>query len=291
MAVHEIRYRAYDGPTQGSIMRWLAIPRYTLMAAADRMFVLSMFGAGSLALIGMTLFLVVVNTPALKTLLQMQQLPRFEADLLMRTLLRIQTWISLPTLVILVPRLVTTERQHQALPLLYSRPVTRFGYLAGKWAAAFLPLSWMTWVQALLFSAVMCLTYPKEDPFWQKFLPDSLPMMALSVIAAVTVAALLALVCVAASACTRNQRFATGMLLFLLLGSGVLSGMLQGGVHESLRIVGIIQLCTELYAVMIAAETGEFASPVAVASGIVLWAGFCIGLALYHLRIVVAHRD
>jgi hypothetical protein len=81
------------------------------------------------------------------------------------------------------------------------------------------------------------------------------------------------------------------MLLFLLLGSGVLSGMLQGGVHESLRIVGIIQLCTELYAVMIAAETGEFASPVAVASGIVLWAGFCIGLALYHLRIVVAHRD
>lgn len=291
MAVHEIRYRAYDGPTHTSITRWFAIPRYTLMAAADRWFVLSLFGAGSIVLIGMTLFLVVVTTPALKTLLQMQQLPRFEADLLMRTLLRIQTWLTFPTLMILVPKLVTTERQHQALPLLYSRPITRFGYLAGKWAAAFIPLSYMTWMQALAFSLIMCLTYPKEDAFWQNFVSDSLPMMASSVIAAVVVSALLALVAVAASACTKNQRFATGMLLFMLIGSGVLGGMLSEGVLEVLRIVGIIQLSTELYAVMIAAETGEFASPFAVAFGIVLWAGFCIGLVLYHLRVVVAHRD
>lgn len=52
------------------------------------------------------------------------------------------------------PALVSADLANNALPLYLSRPITRRGYIAGKFAALIVPLSAVTWVPGLLLVAL-----------------------------------------------------------------------------------------------------------------------------------------
>jgi ABC-type transport system involved in multi-copper enzyme maturation permease subunit len=64
--------------------------------------------------------------------------------------LEIQCWAALVITAWIAPRLITFDLADNALPILLSHPISRFGYVLGKFAALFGSLSLVTWVPCLL---------------------------------------------------------------------------------------------------------------------------------------------
>jgi ABC-type transport system involved in multi-copper enzyme maturation permease subunit len=64
--------------------------------------------------------------------------------------LEIQCWAALLITAWIAPRLITFDLADNALPILLSHPISRFGYVLGKFAALFGSLSLVTWVPCLL---------------------------------------------------------------------------------------------------------------------------------------------
>jgi hypothetical protein len=59
-------------------------------------------------------------------------------------------WAALVITAWIAPRLITFDLADNALPILLSHPISRFGYVLGKFAALFGSLSLVTWVPCLL---------------------------------------------------------------------------------------------------------------------------------------------
>lgn len=57
-----------------------------------------------------------------------------------------QCWLALVMTAWIAPRLVSFEIADNALPILLSRPISRLGYVLGKFAALFAYLSLVTWI-------------------------------------------------------------------------------------------------------------------------------------------------
>ena len=66
-----------------------------------------------------------------------------------------RTLVALITLLIAAPRVISQERAHKGLPLIYSRPVSRMSYIFGKFLSLAAILGYLTVVQILLLFIVM----------------------------------------------------------------------------------------------------------------------------------------
>jgi ABC-type transport system involved in multi-copper enzyme maturation permease subunit len=62
--------------------------------------------------------------------------------------LQMQSWIALILTAWVAPRLISFDLADNALPILLSHPISRFGYVFGKFMAIFASLSAVTWVPA-----------------------------------------------------------------------------------------------------------------------------------------------
>src|SRR5579871_2987967 len=71
-----------------------------------------------------------------------------------------QCWLALVLTAWTAPRLVSFDLADNALPILLSRPISRFGYVLGKFLALFSFLSLITWVPCLLLFAYQGYTSP-----------------------------------------------------------------------------------------------------------------------------------
>ncbi|MGA9584663.1 MAG: hypothetical protein WBQ95_05000, partial [Terracidiphilus sp.] len=72
-----------------------------------------------------------------------------------------QCWFALVLAAWIAPRLVSFDLGDNALPILLSHPVSRFGYLLGKFLALVLSLSYVTWVPCLLLFVYQCYASPQ----------------------------------------------------------------------------------------------------------------------------------
>jgi ABC-type transport system involved in multi-copper enzyme maturation permease subunit len=61
-----------------------------------------------------------------------------------------QCWLALVLAAWIAPRLVSFDLSDNALPILLSHPISRFGYVFGKFIALFFSLSLVTWIPCLL---------------------------------------------------------------------------------------------------------------------------------------------
>jgi len=64
--------------------------------------------------------------------------------------LETQCWFALVLAAWIAPRLVSFDLGDNALPILLSHPVSRFGYVLGKFIALTLSLSYVTWIPLLI---------------------------------------------------------------------------------------------------------------------------------------------
>ena len=152
MSVYKHDYRAYTGRVTPLWSRVLVLARYGLAEIWSSKITIGLFILSMLPSIVFLILIYVSNNPVARMLITrgnaQQGLP-INAEFFL-VMLEIQCWAALIINAWIAPRLITFDLADNALPILLSHPISRFGYVVGKFAALFGSLSLVTWVPCLL---------------------------------------------------------------------------------------------------------------------------------------------
>ena len=163
MSVYKHDYRAYTGKVTPLWSRVLVLARYGLAEIWSSKITIGLY---TLSLLPSIVFLIIIyisNNPVARMLITrgnaQQGLP-INAEFFL-VVLEIQCWAALIINAWIAPRLITFDLADNALPILLSHPISRFGYVLGKFAALFGSLSLVTWVPCLLLFTYQAYTSPQ----------------------------------------------------------------------------------------------------------------------------------
>lgn len=152
MSVYKHDYRAYSGRITPLWSRVLVLARYGLNEIWSSKITIGLFTLSMLPSIVFLILLYISNNPVARMLItrgRAQQGLAINGDFFL-VVLEIQCWAALIITAWIAPRLITFDLADNALPILLSHPISRFGYVLGKFAALFGSLSVVTWVPCLL---------------------------------------------------------------------------------------------------------------------------------------------
>jgi ABC-type transport system involved in multi-copper enzyme maturation permease subunit len=139
--------------------------------------------------------------------------------------LEMQSWLALVLSAWIAPRLVTFDLADNALPILLSHPISRVGYVLGKFIALFASLSLVTWIPCLLLFAYQ--GYSSSQPWTVANIPLAGGIMA----GAVIWITLLSILGLALSSWVKWRVVATGLIfaaVFVPAGvGGIVSAILR----------------------------------------------------------------
>jgi ABC-type transport system involved in multi-copper enzyme maturation permease subunit len=154
MSVYNRNYRAYTGKVTPIWSRVLVLARYGYAEAWSSKITLGIFALSLLPLIVSLFGIYLANNPAARLLLGNQS-PRaltINARYFLN-MLQVQSWLALVLAAWVAPRLITYDLADNALPILLSHPISRFGYVLGKFIALFASLSLVSWIPMLILFA------------------------------------------------------------------------------------------------------------------------------------------
>lgn len=161
MSVYKHVYRAYEGKVTPAWTRVFVLARYGFSEAWSSKITIGLF---TLCLLPPIVFLILIylaNNPIARALIGVRGPQSLNIDArLFLTLLEVQSWFALPLASWIAPRLITFDLADNALPILLSHPISRFGYVLGKFVALVASLSVVTWVPCLLIFAYQCYSSP-----------------------------------------------------------------------------------------------------------------------------------
>lgn len=150
MSVFQHDYRPYEGPTTALWKRPLVLARYGLAEAWGSKITV---GLGVLALLPCVVDLVLMylaDNPVAKMLVVGGSKVLEINERFFLGVMETQCWFALVLAAWIAPRLVSFDLGDNALPILLSHPVSRFGYVLGKFIALTLSLSYVTWIPLLV---------------------------------------------------------------------------------------------------------------------------------------------
>jgi ABC-type transport system involved in multi-copper enzyme maturation permease subunit len=164
MSVYKHNYRAYSGKITPLWTRVLVLTRYAFAEAWSSKITVAFFTLSLLPTVVFMVIIYVANNPIARALI-MQGNPRaFAIDArYFFQILQTQSWIALAITSWVAPRLISYDLSDNALPILLSRPISRFGYVFGKFIALFASLSAVTWVPCLFLFAYQ--GYSSSEPW------------------------------------------------------------------------------------------------------------------------------
>jgi ABC-type transport system involved in multi-copper enzyme maturation permease subunit len=142
--------------------------------------------------------------------------------------LQTQSWLALVLASWIAPRLITFDLADGALPILLSHPISRFGYLFGKFIALFSSLSVVTWVPCLLLFAYQ--TYSSPVPWAASHIRIAVGLFAGSVLWI----AFLSIVSLALSSWVKWRAVVTGIIFAAVLVPAGVGGIVTGVLHTKL---------------------------------------------------------
>jgi len=154
MSVYKHVYRAYTGKVTPDYARVLVLTRYAFAEAWASKISIVLFVAGLIPLL-VTLFgIYLANNPMARMLIggKGPDVLSIDAAFFLHALIA-QSWVALILTSWIAPRLITFDLADNALPILLSHPISRFGYVFGKYIAMFGILSVITWIPMLLLFA------------------------------------------------------------------------------------------------------------------------------------------
>lgn len=160
MSVFQHEYRPYEGPTTPLWSRPLVLARYGLNEAWGSKITV---GLAVLALLPCVVDLVLMylaNNPVAKMLVVGGSKVLEVNEKFFFGVLETQCWFALVLAAWIAPRLVSFDLGDNALPILLSHPVSRFGYVLGKFIALTLSLSYVTWIPLLMLFLYQCYASP-----------------------------------------------------------------------------------------------------------------------------------
>jgi ABC-type transport system involved in multi-copper enzyme maturation permease subunit len=162
LSVFKQEYRAYTGPVTSLLSRIGVLARYALAEAWSSKITLVLFAASMLPVVIYLVFIYLANNPLARALILHGSSGglNINASFFLKVL-DSQCWLALVLSAWIAPRLVSFDLADNALPILLSHPISRFGYVLGKFIALFWSLSLVTWIPALLLFAYQGYTSPQ----------------------------------------------------------------------------------------------------------------------------------
>ena len=161
MSVYRLNYRAYTGKVTPLWMRILVISRYGFNEAWSSKITIGIFIFCMLPVLSSMLGIYLANNPLARELIGLRGNQNFTigATFFLK-ILQGQCWLALILASWVAPRLISFDLSDNALPILLSHPISRVGYLLGKFVALFTCLSTVTWFPCLLLFAYQGYTSP-----------------------------------------------------------------------------------------------------------------------------------
>ena len=165
MSVYKHNYRAYTGRVTPLWTRVLVLARYGLAEVWSSKITIGLFTLSFLPTIVFIVLIYLANNSIARALILHGNDAR---DLSINAMfflvvLEIQYWAALVITAWIAPRLITFDLADNALPILLSHPISRFGYVLGKFLALFACLSLVTWIPCLLLFVFE--GYSSEQPW------------------------------------------------------------------------------------------------------------------------------
>ena len=150
MSVYKQEYRAYTGTRTPLWARVAVVVRYSFAEAWSSRITATLFTLSMVPVIVYLVGIYLANNPLARSLL-LRRNPAFTIDAgYFLRVLETQCWLALVMTAWIAPRLVSFDLGDNALPILLSHPISRFGYVLGKGITLFGCLSLVTWVPCLL---------------------------------------------------------------------------------------------------------------------------------------------
>jgi ABC-type transport system involved in multi-copper enzyme maturation permease subunit len=154
MAVYKRNYTVYTGAVTPPWKRVMVLARYAFDEAWSSKITIGLFIFCLLPCIVSLLVIYLANNPIARALVGSRgpQTLAIDAAFFFQVL-QTQSWFALFMAAWIAPRLITFDLADNALPILLSHPISRFGYVFGKFIALFGSLSLITWLPSLLLFA------------------------------------------------------------------------------------------------------------------------------------------
>jgi ABC-type transport system involved in multi-copper enzyme maturation permease subunit len=154
MSIYKHDYRAYSGKVTPIWTRIFVLARYGFAEAWSSKITVVLFVICFVPPVGSLFVIYLANNPAARLLMGNlgPQILAVDGRFFLNVLM-IQSWLALALASWIAPRLITFDLVDNALPILLSHPISRFGYVFGKFVALFATLSIVTWVPCLLLFA------------------------------------------------------------------------------------------------------------------------------------------
>jgi ABC-type transport system involved in multi-copper enzyme maturation permease subunit len=164
MSVYKNTYRAYTGSVTPLWTRVYVLARYGFAEAWSSKITVALFTLSLLPFIVFLVGIYLANNPIAQALILKNSSRSLAVDAsFFLTTLQIQSWIALILTAWVAPRLISFDLADNALPILLSHPISRFGYVFGKFMAMFTSLSAVTWVPCLILFAYQ--SYSSAQPW------------------------------------------------------------------------------------------------------------------------------
>lgn len=164
MSVYKHEYRAYSGRVTPLWSRVGVLARYGFAEAWSSRITVGLFTLSMLPVVVYIVVIYLANNPLARALIMRgnSSVLAINASFFLKVLAS-QCWLALVLTAWIAPRLVSFDLSDNALPILLSHPISRFGYVLGKFIALFSFLSMVTWIPCLLLFAYQ--GYTSEQPW------------------------------------------------------------------------------------------------------------------------------
>jgi ABC-type transport system involved in multi-copper enzyme maturation permease subunit len=181
MAVYKRNYTAYTGTVTPVWTRVLVLARYAFEEAWSSKITVGLFIFCLLPCIMSLLVIYLVDNPVARALIggRGPETLAIDAKFFLK-IQQTQSWLALVMASWIAPRLITFDLADNALPILLSHPISRFGYVFGKFIALFGSLSLVTWIPGLLLFVDQA--YSSSQPWAMSNLQIAMGLLAGSVI-------------------------------------------------------------------------------------------------------------
>jgi len=161
MSVYKHSYRAYGGKVTPLWTRVLVLARYGLAEVWSSKITISLFTLSVIPFVVFLFMIYIANNPLAQALISKSRADVFEiGPFFFMKVLESQCWIALVLTAWIAPRLISFDLADNSLPILLSHPISRFGYVFGKFIALFASLSTVTWIPGLLLFVYQGYTSP-----------------------------------------------------------------------------------------------------------------------------------
>ncbi len=169
MSVYKHAYRPHTGEVTRRWRRIYVLVCYGAAEAWSSKITVALFVFSFLPVVIFLIGIYLANNPLARALIFKGSSGVMEIDsAYFFRMLEFQSWLALVMTAWVAPRLITFDLADNALPILLSHPISRFGYVLGKFLALFSFLSMITWVPCLLLFCYQAYSSPTSwaDTHW-----------------------------------------------------------------------------------------------------------------------------